>query len=159
MHLRVPICRGCLVIPALLLGGCTFPSSSTTLPPSQANILLTGDVGTVVGVREMVIDGRRSWIGRSGGGMIGTAAALPTNGSYSRGRLMGIAGASVVGAVVGEAVEEYVTRKRAQEVTVELKDGSRVIVVQEAPPEFVIGDIVKVTHGSQGAYVTYSDEI
>jgi outer membrane lipoprotein SlyB len=61
---------------------------------------------------------------------------------------------AVAGAVVGQAVEEVATRKRAQEITIRLDDGSTVSVTQEVSTGlFMDGDRVKVLNGGGGARV------
>jgi outer membrane lipoprotein SlyB len=60
----------------------------------------------------------------------------------------------VAGAVVGQAVEEVATRKRAQEITIRLDDGSTVSVTQESSTGlFMDGDRVRVINGGGHARV------
>jgi outer membrane lipoprotein SlyB len=60
----------------------------------------------------------------------------------------------VVGAVAGQAVEEGATRKRAQQITVQLDNGQTVVVTQEARNGlFQDGDRVRIMHGGGGATV------
>src|SRR5688572_8767909 len=121
MRTRLPCC-GLLAGALLFAAGCTFPSSTAVVPSSQANQLQIADIGTVIKVTDMTIEGRRTIIGQAGGALIGGAAASPTGyGPVSKGQAIGVAAASIAGAVVGEAVEEYATRKQAQEITVLLK--------------------------------------
>jgi outer membrane lipoprotein SlyB len=145
------------LIPALglmiLAAGCTIPSSKPMVPAAQAGQLQTSEVGTVVKTRDVAIEGRRSQLGQYGGAVIGGAAARPAGGIGSTGGALGVAAASVVGAIAGESVEEYATRKRAQEITIQLKDGNLVTIVQEAPPDFLPGDVVEIMHGAGGARV------
>ena len=150
-----------LACASLLTGtGCTFPSSSPTIPSTQANQLQRADTGRIVGVRDVMIEGRRTHLGQYGGAVLGGAAAIPSNGVVnSRGRALGVAGASVAGAVVGEAAEEYLTRKKAQEITIEMRDGSSVVVVQESPPNYEVGDLVQVIHGGASARVVLATNI
>ena len=138
----------------ILLGsGCTIPSKSTVVPSSQANQMQVADVGTVVKVTELTIEGRRTHLGQAGGGIVGAAAASPVGGVRSTGSALGVAGASIVGAIVGEAVEEMATRKKAQEITVQMKNGDLVVIVQAAPPYYAAGDKVNVIHSPGGARV------
>jgi outer membrane lipoprotein SlyB len=138
----------------MLLGmGCTIPSSKSMVPGSQVGQLQSTEVGTIVKVRDVAIEGRRSTLGQYGGAVIGGAAARPSGGISSTGGALGVAVASVAGAIVGESVEEYATRKNAQEITVQLKDGNMVTIVQPAPPNFMAGDVVEIIHGPGGAWV------
>lgn len=138
----------------ILLGaGCTIPSSTTVVPSSQANQMQVADIGTVIKVTELTIEGRRTHLGQAGGGIIGAAAASPVGGVRSTGSALGVAGATIAGAVIGEAVEEMATRKKAQEITVQLKNGDVVVIVQPAPPYYAVGDKVNVIHSPGGARV------
>lgn len=141
------------------VGGCTFPSSTTVVPARQANQLQVAEVGTVVKVRDVAIEGRRTQVGQFGGAVIGGAAASPSGGVNTTGEKLGVAAASVAGAVVGEATEEYLTRQQAQEITVQMKNGDLVVVVQEVPPNYQVGDEVHVIHGPGGARVAMGREI
>lgn len=134
------------------LAACTFPSSRRTVPAGQANVLQRSELGVVTSVREVNIEGQKGQLGMFGGGMIGGAAA---SGGKGVGGALAQAGGAVVGAVAGQAVEEVATRKRAQEITIRLDDGSSVTVVQEAATGlFMDGDRVRVTSGGGQARVT-----
>ena len=148
--------RRLLLIPAcavaLALGGCTFPSSSQTLPPSQVGQLQKRSVATVTKVSPVVIDGQKTSMGQYGGAVIGGAAAVPSGGGLSgRGDALAVAGASILGAVVGQAVEEFATRQKAQEITLQMPDGTVYVIVHPTPPEFQVGDKVHVISGPNGA--------
>lgn len=137
---------------AVILTGCSFPSSRRIVPSRQANVLQRVDTGTVTGVREVTIEGRKSQIGTYGGGLVGAAAA--SGGKGVSGAVASAAGA-VAGAVAGQAVEEAVTRERAQEISVRLDDGSSVVVTQTAATGLhKEGDRVRVLHSNGAARVT-----
>jgi outer membrane lipoprotein SlyB len=134
--------------------GCTFPSSRRVVPRSQAGLMQTVEVGTVTSARVVEIEGERSPIGVFGGGIVGSAAAKPAPGDSGRGAALAQAGGAVAGAVVGSAVEEVVTHRIAQEITVRLDDGRVVVVTQEVSGGgFRDGDRVNVLNGG-GARVT-----
>jgi outer membrane lipoprotein SlyB len=125
-----------LCSPALACGllaamvGCTFPSSRNTVPASQAGVMQNVSLGTVSAVREINIEGQRTNLGLIGGAGLGAAATKPAAGS-GRAAAVGQAVGAVAGAVAGQAVEEVATRKRAQELTVQLDDGRTVVITQE----------------------------
>lgn len=132
------------------LAGCTFPSSSTRVPRSQVGILQNVDLGRVVQVRSVVIDGEKTWLGASGGGAIGGAAAYPGRGANT-GDYVVQAAAGVVGAIAGQAVEEVATRKQAQELTIVLDSGRTVIITQEVRDGlYREGDRVQINHSAGG---------
>ncbi|MEX2044524.1 MAG: hypothetical protein WD941_04165 [Opitutus sp.] len=135
-----------------IVAGCTFPSSRRVIPARQANVVQRADTGTVTQVREVNIEGQRSNLGMYGGGLIGVAAA---SGGSGVGGAVGQAAAGVAGAVVGQATEEALTRKYAQEITIRLDDGTTVVVTQEASTGlFQDGDRVHVLDGGGGARVS-----
>jgi outer membrane lipoprotein SlyB len=104
-------------------------------------------------VKDVVVDGQKTAIGQYGGAVMGGAVAMPAGGIGGRGDAIMTAAASIAGAVVGQAVEEVVTRKQAQEITVEMKNGDVFTIVQESPPAYREGDRVNVIHGPNGARV------
>lgn len=138
----------------ILFTACSFPSSRRMVSARSANVMQNVDLGTVTSVRQVTIEGRRTNLGRFGGGVIGAAAATPVGSSVSRVAALGQAGAGVAGAVGGEAVEEAVTRQDAQEITVQLDSGQTVVVTQaSATGLFQDGDRVRVLHTNGEAQV------
>lgn len=127
-----------------MVAGCTFPSSAPLVSKSAVGNVQVLDFGRVVATRDVVVDGEKTLLGISGG-----AAAHP--GGYSAastGEVVAQAAAAVVGAVAGSAIEEAVTREKAQELTIELDDGRVVVIIQEVPDgRFQQGDRVQVNHG------------
>ena len=134
----------------LIVGGCTFPSKSVTVPRSQVGMLQNVDLGRVVQVRTVEIDGEKTLLGLTGGAALGGAAAYPGAGANT-GDYVVQAAASVVGAIAGQAVEELATREQGQELTIVLDNGSTVVVVQETDDGFFReGDRVQVNHSRTG---------
>jgi outer membrane lipoprotein SlyB len=137
---------------SVAVAGCTFPSSRRTVPAAQANVLQRAEYGTVTSVREVNIEGQKGQLGMYGGGLIGAAAA--SGGRGVSGAVVQATGA-VAGAVAGQAVEEVATRKRAQEITIRLDDGSSVTVTQDSSTGlFMDGDRVRVMNGGGYAQVS-----
>jgi len=50
----------------------------------------------------------------------------------------------VAGALIGVATEEAVTRRAGLELTIKLDTGNTVVVAQEVPSPFVVGDRVRL---------------
>ena len=108
------------------------------------------DLGRVVQVRTVEIDGEKTLLGLTGGAALGGAAAYPGAGANT-GDYVVQAAASVVGAIAGQAVEELATREQGQELTIVLDNGSTVVVVQETDDGFFReGDRVQVNHSRTG---------
>lgn len=132
------------------LAGCTFPSARPVVSGAQTNVLQRVETGTVIHVREVTIEGQRTNLGLYGGGVVGAAGASGIGRGV--GNALATAGGAVAGAIVGQATEESLTRKRAQEIMVKLDDGDTVVVTQEASTGlFRDGDRVVVMNGGYGA--------
>lgn len=148
MKLKLPLV---LSVAVLVSAGCTLPSSRRTVPTAQANVMQNVDTGTVTSVREVNIEGQKTSLGTFGGGIVGGAAA--SGGRGVSGALVQAAG-SVAGAIAGQAVEEGVTRKVAQEITVRLDDGRNVVITQKVDGGlFREGDRVRVLNSGRSAQV------
>lgn len=135
----------------LLSAACTFPGK--TIPSSQVGQLQKTSIATVIRVNDVVIDGQKTILGQYGGAVMGGAMARPSGGISGRGDAIMTAAASIAGAVAGQAVEEVATRKKAQEITVEMKNGDVYTIIQEDPPRYRVGDKVYVISGPNGARV------
>lgn len=141
-----------LVGTAAFSGGCTFPSSTSIYDRSSAGRSMTVDTGDVISVRDVQVSGRTTIVGTGGGALVGSAAA--SGGSGVGGAVVQAAGA-VGGAILGEASEEALTRQNAQEITIRMKSGETVVVVQEVRHEGRVraGQHVQVLQGGGGTTV------
>ena len=139
-----------------LVAGCKFPSSTSIYDRSNAGRSMSVETGDVVAVRDVQVSGRTTVVGVGGGGIVGSAAA--SGGSGVGGAVMQAAGA-VGGAILGEAVEEAATRQNAQEVTIKMKNGELMVVVQEVRHEgrFRAGQHVQILNGGGGTTVRRLD--
>lgn len=130
-----------LLATAFAVGGCAA-QRGPVYPRGHAYSAWNVQSGTVVDVEPAQIEGRRSRLGRIGGGWIGYEVAR-TIGSGSGSRIAGAVG-GVAGAVAGGKVEEAATRQAAYAITVELKDGRQMQIVQPADQSFAKGEDVRV---------------
>jgi outer membrane lipoprotein SlyB len=130
------------------LAGCSSAASSRTPIYTQAEIgqAISQQSGEILSVRDVIIT-PNSTVGRGAqgaGSRIGGAAVV--------GAITGspLAIASAVGSVVGEAGGTKLDNVRGEEITVQLRDGQVVTVVQErSDPPMAPGErIVVVTTGS-----------
>ena len=135
-----------------LIAGCTFPSKAPVVSRQQVNQVRHIEYGTVQKTDAVVIAGQNSVVGTYGGGAMGAASAGGVG--HGVGTDMARVGGAVVGAVAGQAVEEVVTRKNGLMMTIKLENGGSVVVAQEAPPVFNVGDRVAVISGPGGSQVT-----
>ncbi len=85
-----------------------------------------------------------------------SARRRPAMSAMARVASLARAGGAVAGAIVGQAVEEAVTRKEGQEMIIKLDSGKSVVITQTSPPGFRMGERVAVVSGGGGpARVTY----
>lgn len=152
MNPRLPL-LGLLIGAMVGTAGCTFPSNGTVYDRSRVGRSMNIDTGTVLAVRDVTISGQQGTIGVMGGGLVGHAAGSAV-GQGTGSRIAG-AGGAVAGAVMGGAVEELATRRRAQEVTVKLSNGDTVAIIQEPTNEgpITVGETVQVLSGGAGASI------
>ncbi len=125
------------------------------MPRSISGKVQQVESGTVISTRIVVIDGETTRLGQTSGAVIG-AAVGQTVGKGS-GRTLATAGAGVAGAVVGSVVEKELTKKKAQELTINLDDGGAIVVIQEIREGgFGEGDRVNVSSTPSGeAHVSH----
>ncbi len=140
---------------AALLAGCAT-GSYETVPNSAASTTQSLDQGTVVATRTVKIEGQSSNLGLYGGGIVGSAVGSTIG--RGDGSVLASAGGAVAGAVVGKKMEKALSAKLAQELTIEMDDGSTVVVVQELKdPSFKSGDRVSVLE-ARGGYARVRHE-
>jgi outer membrane lipoprotein SlyB len=144
----IPLAAGCVG----LVAGCNFPSKTPMVSRQQVNQVRHIEYGTVQKTDVVVVAGQNTVLGTYGGGATGAAAAGDVG--HGVGTDLARVGGAVVGAVAGQAVEEVVTRKSGLMMTIKLENGGTVVVTQEAPPVFNVGDRVAVISGPGGAQVT-----
>jgi outer membrane lipoprotein SlyB len=141
--------RNFLMLIAALAAACAAPSSARMYSRHEARVAWNVKYGEVVDVDDAVIEGRRSPLGRVGGGIIGYQAGRTVGGGSGR-AVAGAVGA-VAGAVAGSAIEERATRQQAWQFTVELEGGRIISIVQARDQSFAIGERVRVYLRRDGA--------
>ena len=141
--------RNFLMLAAVLAAACAPPSSGRIYSRHEARVAWDVKYGEVVDVDDAVIEGRRSALGRIGGGYIGYQAGRTVGGGSGR-AVAGAVGA-VAGAVAGSAIEERATREQAWQFTVELENGRTISIVQARDQSFVVGERVRIYLRRDGA--------
>lgn len=148
MRLDTP--RATVLMAVLMLGACASPSSGKVYSRAEARTAWRVSEGRVVDVQPVTIEGQKSWLGTAGGGYVG----------YELGRTVGtgtgrdLAGAvgGLVGATVGQATEERVTRQDGLQIVVELdRHGEAIAIVQANDVSFSPGERVRVLRRGDGA--------
>lgn len=139
----------------VLLTGCVSNLSGTTYSRSEARQVQNVEYGVVESAIPVVLEGTNSAIGAGAGAVVGGIAASNIGGG--RGKNIATVLGAVAGGVAGKSAEEALTRTQGQEITVRLRSGRVISVVQEVAdgPMFQAGDRVRVLTHRGTARVTY----
>jgi outer membrane lipoprotein SlyB len=131
-------------VSAVTFTGCATSSSRPIYQSSQVGQMITEEQGEILDVREVLIQAPHSQAGSAGVGsrMGGAIAAAAVLGSPIQAAMEG---ARVVGGIAGANADN----KNGEELTIRLKDGRTVVVVQQrGDTPFAIGEKVKIQSGS-----------
>ena len=138
---------------ALLLGACAPSLGPDHYPARSVGEVNHTATGTVIGAREVIIDGRRSPIGTGAGAIIGGVAGSHIGGSRDENVIGAVAGA-VLGGIAGRAIERNVRRQPGVEYTIRGDDGDVFTIVQGTDGPFIReGDRVSIIYGRHRARV------
>ncbi len=136
-----------LAAAAFALVGCANQSASSgTYTYGQAMQEQTVRNGTVAGIRPVTIQSDKS----SGVGMVGGAALGGVAGSAiggGRGKTLTTIGGALLGGLAGNVIENQVAKTSGLEITVDMDDGNRRVIVQEADVPLSVGQRVQVISG------------
>lgn len=133
----------CVVLVLVVItSACASSKSGKVYSRDETQNVQTVEVGTVIAVENVLIEGTKTPIGAAAGTVAGGIIGAGSAGS-SGDRVRGVIGA-VVGGVVGAAAEEGFTRRKGQEITIELDDGGVISIVQEADQKIAINDTVRI---------------
>jgi outer membrane lipoprotein SlyB len=151
---RFYLFSGVLVLLAAGVSGCSTPSASASVYTyGQAQTEQIVRNGTVTNVRPIVIqkDGT-SGAGMIAGGALGGVAGSAVGGGT--GRDLAIVGGAILGALVGQKVEEGVGKTNGLEITVRLDNGETRVIAQEDDVRLSVGQRVQVISGTGVTRVT-----
>ena len=138
---------------SLALTACATSKSGNVYTRDQARREMSVRMGVVESVREVTMEGTKSGVGAVAGGVAGGVAGSHIGGG--NGQIVGAVFGAVLGGLAGAAVEEGVTKKNAQEITVKLDNGQLIAVVQEAGELFNPGEPVRVLSDGGTTRVTH----
>lgn len=102
--------------------------------------------GVIESVRAMQVQGDASGLGAVAGGVTGALVGSQF-GSGRGSTALGVVGAAG-GAYAGHNVEKNLRKRTSYRVTVRMEDGSARTLYQSAPPDFGVGEKVKVINGA-----------
>lgn len=139
---------------ALCLGGCVV-THPDRVPVYQTQRLQTVQEATVLAVRPVMIDGQQSGGGSAIGAVVGGVAGSQIGG-YRDGFVGSIVG-FVAGSLIGNAIERDATRSSGIELTLQMRNGDKRMIVQGQGAEvFQPGDAVTVVSDGYRARVSKS---
>jgi outer membrane lipoprotein SlyB len=145
------ICTVLLI--SLIVAGCATSKTGDVYSRDQARREMLVRAGVVESVREVTMEGTKSGVGTLAGAAVGGVAGSNVGGG--KGQIVGAIFGAVLGGVAGSAIEEGVTKKNAQEITIKLDSGQLIAVVQEAGEYFNPGERVRVLSGDGSTRVTH----
>ncbi len=133
----------------LALAACAS-SSPDVIQRGDAQRMAQVQDGTVLSVRNVVVDGTQSGVGAAVGGVVGAIGGYGGSGVQREAQVLGVL-AGVAGAAAGNAIERFSTKEEAVEILVQLKGGDRRAIVQaKAGETLAAGDaVVIVTTGGK----------
>ena len=106
--------------------------------------------GTLLSVEEVRVEGEGAHTGAIIGGVTGAAVGSLFGGGS--GRVLSVVGGALLGGVLGSGVEGQVRSYDAHQFTIELENGSTIVVVQRKDEQFFTrGDRVRVIVSGQNA--------
>ncbi|MCV6639007.1 glycine zipper 2TM domain-containing protein [Candidatus Albibeggiatoa sp. nov. NOAA] len=137
----------------LSLIGCATSKEGDVYSRDQSQRIQTVEMGKVIDIRKVKIEGTKSGVGTIGGGVVGGVAGSTIGGG--RGSVIAATVGAIIGGIAGSALEEGTTRQDGVELTIELDSGKIIALVQafEHPDEFLINDRVRVLHSSRESRV------
>jgi|AntAceMinimDraft_12_1070368.scaffolds.fasta_scaffold07838_6 outer membrane lipoprotein SlyB len=145
---RLGLTVGLLAALGLTVAGCTTPSASAgvyTYDQAQREQIVRD--GTVTKVRPIVIQkDRSSGAGMVAGGALGGVAGSAVGGGT--GRDLAIVGGAILGALVGEKVEQEAGKTNGLEITVRMDNGETRVIAQADDVPISAGQRVQVISGT-----------
>jgi outer membrane lipoprotein SlyB len=127
---------------AFLVNGCATSRSASVYTEGQALQAEDVEEGVVESVEPAVIRKDESLLGSAGGAVLGGIAASTVGGG--KGKDLATAVGAIAGGLIGHFVEQGVTDRSGYKIVVRLRNGEKVVVVQEADVAFQKGERVNV---------------
>lgn len=150
MMMKRGLCLTVLMgVAVVTLSGCPASLSGSVYSREQARQAQEVQLGTVMAVRQVLIEGTKSNIGTASGAALGGIAGS-TIGHGGRANAAGAIGGALAGGLLGAAVEEGVTRQTGLEITVRLDNGRTLAVTQAADELFRPNERVRVLTAVDG---------
>ncbi|MBX3500827.1 MAG: glycine zipper 2TM domain-containing protein [Alphaproteobacteria bacterium] len=121
------------------------PQQSASYSRGELQRAGTVEVGQIVGMEDVPVDGHATGIGRLGGGVVGGVAGSAIG--SGRGSIITAVLGAVGGAFAGDAIERGMTSGTATRFYVRRDDGSVINVVQTNEGRLQVGERVMMLEG------------
>jgi outer membrane lipoprotein SlyB len=150
---------GALAVLALLVPavGCAPKNTAEGYNAAQLGRTAVVTRGTIVGMREVPVQGSQGGVGTTAGAVAGGVAGSFIGGDWRSNVLAGLAGA-IIGGVVGNQIERGVTSGTATEFTIREEDGQTIAVVQTNETGLMLGDKVRILRSDRTRLVRDSGD-
>jgi outer membrane lipoprotein SlyB len=139
-------CTVCVIV--LFAAGCASNLGGSSYSRDEARKEQSVELGKVLSVRDVTIEGTSGTVGVIAGGTTGAVAGSAVGGG--KGKIVGGVLGGIGGAIAGSAIEKGVTKRPGVELTLAMDNGKTIAVVQEKGETFMPGDRVQVVKTSSG---------
>jgi outer membrane lipoprotein SlyB len=127
----------------LPLAACAPSQTGETYNRDQIGRTAIVTQGTIIGMRDVTLQGSPGGVGTTAGAIGGGVAGSFIGGDWRSNVLAGLAGA-IIGGLAGSQVERQVSRGKATEFTIRETDGTTIAVVQTNEAGLAVGDKVRI---------------
>lgn len=133
-----------LVVIAVTITGCAQSTSGRNYSEKQSRRSYEVMMGTLVDIRDVVIERDERGVGTISGAAIGGIAG--SHAGKGRGKAITTIIGALAGGIIGNKVEGEVMKEEGVELLIELDSGKTIAVVQGKDPkdDFRVGDRVRV---------------
>ena len=133
-----------LIVIAVAITGCAQSTSGRSYTEKNSRRSYEVLMGTLIDVRDVVIERDERGVGTVTGAALGGIAA--SNVGKGRGKLAATIIGAVAGGIIGKKVEGEVTKEQGVELLIDLDNGKTIAVIQGKDPQdqFRVGDRVRV---------------
>ncbi|THB75288.1 MAG: glycine zipper 2TM domain-containing protein [Gammaproteobacteria bacterium] len=133
-----------LILIAVTIAGCGQTTSGRSYSDKQARRSYEVLMGTLVDVRDVVIERDERGVGTVSGAAIGGVAG--SHAGKGRGKVITTIIGALAGGIIGNKVEGEAMKEQGVELIIDLDNGKTIAVVQGKDPKdnFRVGDRVRV---------------
>lgn len=138
-----------VLLPLFGVAACAGTPANSTYSGYGLGRTASVTYGTIVSMRNVMVQGQPSGVGAVGGAALGGVAGSFIGGDSFRGNLLGAIGGALLGGLAGSAVESSIDRGQAVEFIIRQDDGQTISVVQTNENNFHPGQRVAIIRGDR----------